>query len=122
MALGKEIGSFSLKVTSTAFSDDGTAWVNCDGTADNFGTVLGTLKFAGGDPNAQTGALSWRGNSFRENGEAVTAVGEGSYETLGNHRWRTRLVISTSDGQTFASDGVLVLADRAITGKTLEWT
>ena len=48
MALGKEIGSFSLNITSTGFSDDGTAWVNCDGTADGFGTVLGTLKFAGG--------------------------------------------------------------------------
>ncbi len=121
MALGKEIGNFSLKITSTGFHE-GDVFVNCDGTADNFGTVLGTMTFVGGDPNAQNGALKWRGNSFPDNGEALNAVGEGSFEALDNHRWRTRLVITTSDGQIFASDGVLVLKDRAITGKTLEWT
>ncbi len=122
MALGKEIGDFSFKITSTSFSDDLAAAVNCDGTADNFGTVLGTLTFSGGDAGAQNGALSWRGNAFLENGEALGAVGEGAFEALGNHKWRTRLVITVSDGQIFASDGVLDLEKRSLTGKNVEWS
>ena len=50
------------------------------------------------------------------------AIGEGAYEVLGNHRWRTRLVITVSDGQIFASDGALDLASRSLTGKNLEWS
>ena len=122
MALGKETGSFSFKITSTRISDDGAAAVDCDGTADTFGTVLGTLTFAGGDPGAQNGALSWRGQAFLENGEQVASVGEGSFEALSNHKWRTRLVITASDGQIFASDGQLDLATRSLTGKNLEWS
>ncbi len=122
MALGKEIGNFSMNITSTTFSDEGGAAVNVDGTADNFGTVLGTLTFAGGDPDAPNGALSWRGQAFLENGEVLGAVGEGSYQTLGDHRWRTRLVITISDGQIFASDGQLDLAKRSLTGKNIEWS
>ena len=121
MALGKEIGNFSLKITSVTVLDDGST-ANCDGTADNFGTVLGTLTFSGGDPSVQSGPLSWRGESYLENGEVLRAVGEGTYEGLGNHKWRTRLIITTSDGQTFASDGELSLETRTLTGKTLEWS
>lgn len=120
MALGKEIGEFSLKVTSSSFSSGGAA-LDCDGTATNFGTVLGTLTFSG-DPGATNGQLSWRGEAFLENGEVLGAVGEGAYQALGNHRWRTRLVITISDGQIFASDGELNLASRSIRGKNLEWS
>ncbi len=120
MALGKEIGDFSFKITSVSYSDE-AATVNCDGTADNFGTVLGTLTFAG-EPGTLSGPLSWRGEAYLENGEVQGAIGEGSFEALGSHRWRTRLVITTSDGQIFASDGQLDIATRSLKGKTLEWT
>ena len=121
MALGKEVGDFSFKITSSSFSSDG-ATIDCDGTATNFGTVLGTLSLSGGDAGAATGAANWRGQAFLENGEALVAVGEGAYEALGNHKWRTRLVITVSDGQIFASDGVLDLASRSLKGKNLEWS
>ena len=120
MALGKEIGEWSTKVTSSSFSDDG-ATVNIDGTATHFGTILGSLTFKG-EPGARGGALSYRGNAFLENGEEVGAVGEGAYEALGNHKWRTRLVITVSDGQIFASDGILDLATRSASGKNLDWS
>ncbi len=121
MALGKEIGDFSFKITSSSFSSDG-ATVDCDGTAANFGTVLGTLSLSAGDPGATTGVASWRGQAFLENGEVLGAVGEGAYEVLGGHQWRTRLVITISDGQIFASDGILDLASRSLKGKNLEWS
>ena len=121
MALGKETGSFSMKITTVSYTEDG-ATVDCDGTADNFGTVLGTMTFKTSEPGAQSGALSWRGQAYLENGDVVGAVGEGSFEALGNHKWRTRLVINISDGQVFGSDGVLDLAKRSLTGKNLEWS
>ena len=121
MALGKVTGNFSLKITSISYSD-GSGTVNCDGTADNFGTVLGTLTFSASEPAAKNGALSWRGEAYLENGEVLGAVGEGAFEALGNHKWRTRLVITISDGQIIASDGLLDLAKRSLTGKNLEWS
>ena len=121
MALGKEIGNFSCKITSISYSEDG-ATVNCDGTADNFGTILGTLTFQASEPAAQSGAASWRGEAYLENGDVVGVLGEGGFEALGNHKWRTRLVISISDGQIFGSDGLLDLAKRSLTGKNLEWS
>ena len=120
MALGKEVGDFSFKITSTSFSDEG-ATLDFDGTATNFGTVLGTLIFIG-EPARKFGSVSWRGSAFLENGEELGAVGEGAFEALGNHKWRIRLVITVSDGQIFGSDGVLDLAGRSLVGKQLEWS
>lgn len=120
MALGKEIGEFSLKVTSVSYDADGSARLNCDGTATSFGTVLGTLVLRG-QPGAKVGTASWRGDAFLENGEQRQATGEGSFTELGRHQWRTRMVICISDGQTFASDGKLDLASRSLSGKNLEW-
>ena len=74
------------------------------------------------EPAAKNGALSWRGEAYLENGEVLGAVGEGAFEALGNHQWRTRLIITTTDGQIFASDGLLDLAKRSLTGKNLEWS
>ncbi len=122
MALGKEIGNFSLKITSVSYADDGAATVDCDGTADGFGTVLGSLTFAAGEPEAKNGALRWRGGAFLDGGEVRQAVGEGAYEEIGNHKWRTRLIVTVSDGQIFGSDGVLDLAGRSLKGKNLEWS
>ena len=76
----------------------------------------------GGEPGAKNGSASWRGQAYLENGEILGAVGEGSFEALGNHKWRTRLVITISDGQIFASDGLLDLEKRSLTGKNLEWS
>ena len=123
MALGKEIGDFSFRITSTSFGgEEGTVQVNVDGTATNFGTVLGTLTFHVQAPGDKTGALTWRGQGFLENGEIVGGIGDGGWEEIGTHKWRTRMVVRISDGQVFGSDGVLDLASRTLTGKNLEWS
>ena len=45
MAIGKEIGKFSLKSVSTSYAEEGgSVQINCDGTATGYGTVLGTLE------------------------------------------------------------------------------
>ena len=122
MAIGKEIGEFSLKWISTSFAEDGGGGqVNCDGTATGYGTVLGTLTWRG-EPGAKSGSLSWRGQGFLDDGETVTGTGEGNWEEMGKHKWRIRMIVTTSDGGCHASDGHLDLATRTLTGKMLEWS
>jgi hypothetical protein len=122
MAIGKEIGEFSLKSISTSYAGDaGSVYVNLDGTATGYGTVLGTLTFRG-DPGATSGALTWRGQGFLENGDTVAGEGQGTWEEIGKHKWRTRMIVTTSDGGCHASDGQLDLQNRTLTGKMLEWT
>jgi len=122
MAIGKELGEFTLKSTGTSYAEEGgTVRLDCEGTATGYGTVLGTLRFQG-EPGAKTGALSWRGQGFLENGDTITGTGEGTWEEIGKHQWRTRLLVSTSDGGCHASDGVLDLATRTLTGKLLDWS
>ena len=122
MSIGKEIGDFSLKSTSTGYAEEGgVVKIDLDGTATGYGTVLGTLHLRG-EPGTKRGSCSWRGQGFLDDGETVVGAGEGSWEEIGKHEWRIRLVVSTSDGGTHASDGRLNLASRALTGKMLEWT
>ena len=122
MALGKEIGQFSLKATSTRYSAEGAGVeIDLDGTATGYGTVLGTLHLRG-EPGAKGGTCSWRGQGFLENGETVIGVGEGTWQEIGKHQWRTRMVVTTSDGNTHGSDGRLNLDGRSLSGKMLEWS
>ena len=121
MALGKELGEFSLKITSVAYAQDGSAYINVDGTATNYGTVLGTL-IVKGEPGATKGTASWVGDGFLDDGTVVRGSGEGTYEETGHHQWRTRLLITVSNGDTIASDGRIDLASRTFSGKNLEWS
>jgi len=122
MAIGKEIGDFSFKSTSTSYAEDGSGvQIDLDGTATGYGTVLGTLSLRS-EPGAKAGSCSWRGQGFLENGEIVVGAGEGNWEEIGKHQWRTRMVVTTSDGGTHASDGQLDLASRTLKGKMLEWS
>lgn len=121
MALGKAIGNFSFKMTSVNYGSDGTTTVDFDGTADGFGTCLGTMSFSG-ESGAKVGPCTWAGEAFTDDGQVLRATGEGAVEEIGKHKWRTRLVLTVSDGQIFASDGLIDLANRSLTGKNLEWT
>ena len=122
MAIGKEIGKFTLKAVTTTYALEGdSVQINLDGTAAGYGAVLGTLTFKG-EPGATSGPLSWRGQGFLDSGETVTGSGEGTWEESGKHKWRTRLLVSTSDGKCHASDGLLDLKTRTLSGKMLEWS
>jgi len=122
LALGKEIGQFSLKSTSTHYAEEGASvQITYDGTATGYGTVLGTITLRG-EPGAKSGPCSWRGQGFLENGEVVSGAGQGTWEELGKHQWRTRMIVSTSDGRTHASDGKLDLASRSLAGKMFDWS
>jgi len=117
MAIGKEIGDFTLKSITTGYAlEGGIVQINLDGPATGYGTVLGTLTFRG-EPGAKSGPLSWRGQGFLDTGDTVTGTGEGTWEEMGKHKWGTRLIVSTSDGKCHASDGHLDLKTRTLSGK-----
>lgn len=122
MALGKELGNYALKQTGVSYGEDGASvTVDFDGTATDFGTVLGTLILRA-EPEATQGTCSWRGQSFLDSGERSVAMGEGTWEDCGTNQWRVRLLVNSSDGRTFATDGTLDLASRSLNGKILDWS
>jgi hypothetical protein len=118
---GKAIGEFSLKAITATYSPGPAGGVlnqvNWEGTATGFGAVFGTATFAGGPKG---GTFSWCAGAFLDNGDAVTAVGSGTYESAGKHRWRTKGYVDISDGQRHASEGEIDLASRTWKGTLFE--
>jgi hypothetical protein len=122
MALGKEVGTFDMKITSWSQAEDGgSVAITVDGAGTNFGTVLGTLtgQIA---PGAKNGAASWRSQAFLDNGEVVQGRGEGTWTESGKHKWRIRLIVTVSDDRLIAVDGTLNLKKRSLSGKILDWS
>jgi len=79
-----------------------------------------TLTLMGGaDP--ERGPVSYRGVGFREDGTRVNSVGEGTWNTVGKHKWRIRVLGSGSDGKTVLVDGELDLATSSFSGMACEW-
>jgi hypothetical protein len=124
MALGKQLGEYSFKQTSNTVAATGSK-LNFHGTATGFGTVQGTLTIKADAPGAPSGVCSWEAVGFLEDGKWVSGTGEGTWETVGQHgqhKLRVRMYHSTSNGQTFLSDGELELATLSFQGKLYEWS
>ena len=125
MALGRQTGEFSFKGISSTYipgpDNAVTTQINFEGSqsGDQPGVVQGTLTVAGaGD---KSGTWTWCGVGFLENGDSVTAKGQGKWETVGPHSWRLRGLINASDGVTAAVEGEGDLASRSLSGKLFEW-
>ena len=65
--------------------------------------------------------MSYCGVAYQDNGEVLNANGTGSYESSGNHRWRTQSILHLSDGNALFSEGEIDLASRAWSGKVFAW-
>jgi hypothetical protein len=114
---GKAIGEFSFKAVTIKYSPGPAGSVlvepNWEGTAAGFGTVFGTATFVGGSKNG-TFSACWV--AYLDNGEQVSGIGSGTYESSGKHHWRTRHVIHISDGTSIVNEGEIDLASRSWTG------
>jgi hypothetical protein len=121
MASGKQIGEFSFKLTAFVNSPGPAGGVNrhCtwEGTATGFGTVFDTVTYAGG---SKAGTFSNCGTAFMDNGDFLHAIGQGTYESKGKHKWHTTGFMQISDGHRIASEGEIDLADRSWKGKIFE--
>ena len=120
MALGKEVGEFSLKVTSVIHEETSAHW-NVQGVGTSGGTVQATLTFTGG-ADAERGAMSGRGVVFMKDGTRMNNVGQGIWNTVGQHKWRVRMLNSRSDGRISLLDGELDLATLSWQAKAYEWS
>ena len=111
------MGEYSLKSTSITFNPGPAgstlAAVNFEGTATGFGAVLGTATFVG-DKN---GTYSWCAQAFLDNGDIIAGNGPGTFESIGQHKWRTRGTMQLSDGRVIGGEGEVDLAKRSWTGK-----
>jgi hypothetical protein len=123
MPSGKQIGEYSLKITSTTvrMGPAGSTLLegNCAGPATGFGTVLGTGTFVVG-PGGKSGTFGWTAVAYLDDGGFITGNGQGTYESSGMHRWRTAGYIVLSNGRTVESEGELRLEDLSWTGKLFE--
>jgi hypothetical protein len=118
MALGKAVGEYSFKVTSATYGET-SVLVNFHGTATGFGIVEGTLTVTGA-PGATSGKCSWRAAGYLDDGTILNASSEGTWDTVGKHKWRIRLLHHISDGRTLASEGEAELATQAFSGTIYE--
>ena len=121
MASGKQLGEFSLKAITATYSPGPAgsvlSQVNWEGTATGFGAVFGTATYVGGPKG---GTFSYCAEAFLDNGDAVTGIGQGTFESTGKHRWRTEGFIQISDGRRIATEGEMDLASRSWKGKISE--
>lgn len=127
MSTGKEIGEFSLKITSMTFSrgqDDAMlVEANLEGPltgAGIEGAVLGTATFD--RAGAAQGTYDWCGASYLPHGDVITGDAHGSFHSIGANKWRTLGINHLSDGRTVATEGEIDLASRTWSGKLFEWS
>ena len=118
---GKQLGEYSLKAVTATYSPGPAgsvlSQVNWEGTATGFGAVFGTATYVGGPKG---GTFSYCAEAFLDNGDAVTGIGQGTFESTGKHRWRTDGFIQISDGRRIATEGEMDLASRSWKGKISE--
>lgn len=93
---------------------------NLEGTATGFGPVLGTIAVT--NVGGKSGTWKFCGAAYLENGDTLTGVGHGTYDTIGAHKWRTHGIEQLSDGRTVAIEGEVALATRTWSGKLFEWS
>ena len=121
MATGKALGEFSMKAITATYSPGPAggvlSQVNWEGTATGFGAVFGTATFGGGPKG---GSYSLCTEAFMDNGDIMTGIGQGTFETVGKHRWRTEGFMQLSDGRRIAGEGEIDLAARSWKGKLSE--
>jgi hypothetical protein len=114
---GKPIGEFSLKMV-TQTNTPGPAGsvlvqVNFEGTGTGFGAIFDTSTFIGG---GKDGTFSQCGSAYLDNGDVLSGVGQGTYESKAKHRWATASTIQLSDGRRLSSVGEIDLASRTWKG------
>ena len=122
MAKGNELATFAMTSTSATFRPGPAGAVitavNWEGTATGgFGAVLGTAEFVGGN----SGTLSYCGASYLDDGGQLYLNGSGDYESTGQHRWKTTLILDFSDGSRILGEGEIDLAARTWNGKVYSW-
>jgi hypothetical protein len=121
MAQGKEIGDFSLKMSTFVNVPGGSAGVlrqvTWEGPVTGFGTLFVTVTFSG---SGKAGTFTDCSTAFMDNGDFLHGVGQGNYESKGAHIWHTKGFTQLSDGRRIEHEGNIRLTERSWDGKVFE--
>ena len=121
MASGKKIGEFSFKFITSTNSPGPAGSVltqfSWEGTATGFGAVFTTTTSVGG---AKGGTFSECGTAYLDNGDSHSGIGQGTYESIAKHGWRTQSYMQLSDGRRIRGEGEMNLASRSWKGTLFE--
>ena len=126
MALGKQIASWTYKVTSTRYSPGPgkatTLHLDMGGpiSGDLAGAGQGTLT-AVAELGAKSGTWSWCGAVYLNDGGITGTIGQGTSEEIGKHKWRLVGVAQTAEGRTMGVEAEGDFATQTLAGKLIEW-
>ena len=120
------VGEFTLRMANNSFTSgtDGAVvgTVDFEGTADGFGTVLGTLRVPLSQPGAKSGSCTWTGQAFPDDRPWLLSSGKGTWEQLeGQHCWKMAFpLVEISDGTRLRCEGTIDLPTRSFTGRMFD--
>lgn len=80
---------------------------NFEGPSTPFGTIVRTGTFV--SVGAKSGTYSVCAAAYLDNGDSLTGTGQGTFESIGRHKWRTQELIHISDGNIFIVEGEIDL-------------
>ena len=120
--MANSLSGFTLNHVGNVYgkNDEGVivAYANYEGTADGYGTVMGTLAFPLPVHGATSGTVTWTGQAFPDDREPSTSFGEGTWEQVADsHAWKIAIpALEGSDGVTLRSEGTVDLAAKTFNG------
>ena len=127
MAVGKKIGEFSLKMTSSTFTpgpgNSSAVQVNYEGpvTGEMAGLHRGTMSLVI-VPGTKSRTYTYCGMTWPTNGDPVALSSQGTTENIDNTKRRLRGVNHFSDGRIAAVEAELDIAAGTLIGALYEWT
>jgi hypothetical protein len=127
MALGKQIGAFTLKGDAWIYtrgpSQGFTAQISFSGpvTGEIAGNHRGTMTVVTA-PGVKVGTYTYCGVTNLPNGDVVSLTSQGTVENIGNNKRRLRGVNHFSDDRIAAVEGEGDVVEGTLTGKLFEWS
>ena len=126
MALGDPIGEFEftsrgLSVSDPSSNGGGSITVEYQGTATDYGVVASSMTFTVQEAGAKSGTISANNVAWLENGESVSGVSKGVFDSSGTNTWRVRAMVVVSDGAVLLSEGEVSLAEQTYKGNLYAW-
>ena len=126
MALGKERGSMTFKVTSTRYTpgpgNATTLALDVGGpmSGELAGIGQGTIT-AVAELGEKHGTWSFCGAGYLDDGATIPLRGEGTITEVGKHTYRMKGFGKNPDGSTVALEVDADFATQTLTGKSFEW-
>ena len=124
--MSEKIGDFTLHHVNNTYDRSGDktlrTHVNWELREEHeiWGTGFGTLivEHDMENPNATSGKCSWQGEAFQPDGNRVMGQQEGTWETSGEHNWKTTLEGWDSQHGAVRTEGVISLENLTWSGTT----